>query len=149
MWKWFKKPKYPQQELRPIIEKYLQGDITNSHLISYNIRPIDRVNFQLVIDRWIQNSQEKTELLEYSQGNYYSEKGISSSLMSNELFLAPVERESFPTTNNESLDCIKRGLYLFRHRNHLVLLAIRPGYFSHEPPVLEIMALDRDAMNRT
>ena len=121
------------------------GNCVNTHLLSHQIKPIEQVNLQLVLDKWLTTSRG-SRLFGYSFGvNTFSlDKGLTHFVQIAEA-IAPVEREHCAIDADETLDCVTRGIFMLRFREQPIVVMIRKGdTLLMGKPALELMAHDRD-----
>ena len=140
-WPWSKKA----VKLRPLVERHLGGGLEEAQTVAHEIKPVERVNLQRVVDRWAAAGDPPVEPLGLTSTAYMSDEGIVRFLMTDDLIRSAVERVQLDAGPGETLDCLKRGLYLLRRGGDPLVVAVRPGSFSMELPVLEVMAGSREA----
>lgn len=129
-----------EQSVRRRIEEHMGGDCVSAHTVGHTIKPIERVNLQLALDRWMNG---KGQLLGYSTLQWEHDVSLAQVLVRDSLIIAPVEREQLDRNLGESLDCVTRGIYLLRHQDRpitILLSAQEMGFKKHE---IEILAHDR------
>src|SRR5262245_30062755 len=98
------------------IEAHMDGNCVAAHAVSHTIKPIERVNLQLTLDRWMALKDGATQLLGYTTQQWEHDVGLAQALVRDSLVIAPVEREQLPRDVGESLDCVTRGVFLMRHQ---------------------------------
>src|SRR5262249_21449230 len=124
------------------IEKHMGGDCQNTHILSHAIQPLEQVNLQLVLDRWLAAGSD-THLFGYLFAAYSLEKNFAHLLQTPEA-VAPVEREHCPINAMETLDCVTRGVFLLRFREHPIAIMIQKAdSILRGRPTLELMAHER------
>lgn len=133
------------QKLRRTVERHLGCAVAEAQTVAHEIKPIERVNLQRVIDRWAAASDPPAEPVGYTSTGYMSDDGIVRYLMTDDLIRSAVERVQLDAGPTETLDCLKRGLYLLRRDGAPLAVVFRPGPYSMELPVLEVMAGSREA----
>src|ERR1043165_618643 len=153
-WKlpWKTNPQLNQGSVLARNEKHMGGSCLQTHIIGHVIRPLEQVNLQLVLDRWLQATGSDTDLFGYSFQEYSFEKKLAHFLQRAEP-LAPVEREYSAISADETLDCVIRGIFLLRFRGHPIVVMVSKGdSVLRNPPTLELMAhqrqLAQDAFNQ-
>ncbi|MCI0458018.1 MAG: AAA family ATPase [Gemmataceae bacterium] len=147
-WPWSKKKPKPRK-LRALIERHLGIDLPEAQSVAHEIKPVQRVNLQQVIDRWAGQANPPAQLFGYSSAGYFGDDGLAKYLITDELIQAPVERAQLDSGPGETLDCVFRGLFLLRREAGPVVVAFRPPRFSSELPVLEVIAPTREAARGT
>jgi SpoVK/Ycf46/Vps4 family AAA+-type ATPase len=136
-------------KLRQPVERHLGIHLAQAQSVSHDMKPIQRVNIQRVLDRWTAESAVAVPVFGYTVTGYFSDGALAKYLITNELVQAPVERTQLDSGPGESLDCVLRGLFLFRRHGVPVVVAFRPPRFSSELPVLEVIAATREAARET
>ena len=148
LWPWSKAPD-PLRKLREPVERHLAINLADAQSVAHDIRPIERVNLQRVIDRWVDESAPPARVFGYTATGYFGDDGLIKYLITDELIQAPVERAWVPSGPGETLDCTTRGLYLLHRDGRPVALAFRPARFISDLPVLEVVAATRAAARDT
>jgi hypothetical protein len=143
IWPWSRKGRPKLRKLRQPVERHLAIDLADAQAVTHDIKPIERINFQQVIDRWAEGSQPPAQVFGYSATGYFGDDGLVKYLIQNELIQAPVERTWVPSGLHENLDCTVRGLVLLHLEKQPVVLAYRPPRFTRELPILEVIAASR------
>ena len=133
------------------IKKHMGGDCRNTHILSHTIQPLEQVNLQLVLDKWMETGRD-TGLFGYSFAAYSFEKSLAHLLQTPEA-VAPVEREHCAISMTETLDCVTRGVFLLRFGEHPIVIMIQKAdSLLRVRPTLELMAhqrsLAQEAFNR-
>ncbi len=142
-WQWWKaRPRL--RKLREPIERHLAIDLDRAQSVTHDIKPIERINLQQVVDRWSDESHPPAQVLGYSSTGYFADDGLVRYLITDELIQAPVERIRIESGPSDSLDCISRGLYLVYRDKSPLILAFRPARFDHDLPILEVIAASRE-----
>jgi hypothetical protein len=144
IWRWLQ-PKPRLRKLRQRIEHHLELDVADAHSVAHDIKPIERINLQKVIDSWASQSQPAAEVFGYSSTGYLADDGLVKYLITDELIQAPIERTRVDSGPGESLDCALRGLFLIRRDRTPLVVAFRPARYSTELPLLEVIAASREA----
>ncbi|HEV3119136.1 MAG TPA: ATP-binding protein, partial [Gemmataceae bacterium] len=138
----FKRSKYPL--LQPLLEKHLGGSCHNAHTITHKLKAPERVGLQLELDQWHAGDADHARLVGYSGGRHVFSAGLAEMVTSDDMVLAPVQREQLPQSTDGSLDCVKQGIYLLRQESAPIVLHVRSEESYRHPPTLEIMARQRD-----
>ena len=120
---WRSKEKPEPRRLRGPIERHLGVDLADAQSVAHEVKPIQRVNLQRVLDRWVAEASPAVEAVGFSSTGYFTDDGLVKYLITDELIQAPVERIQVDSGPAETLDCVLRGLYLFRHTLATRLLA--------------------------
>jgi AAA+ superfamily predicted ATPase len=143
-WKLHWQKRRPNSDnVRARIERHMGGTCLQTHIIHYAIQPLEQVNLQLVLDKWLQETGHEADLFGYSFSRYSSEKSLAHFVQTAEP-LAPVEREHATVNAHETLDCVIRGIILLRFQEHPIVIMIRKGDSRlDQQPTLELMAHDR------
>jgi SpoVK/Ycf46/Vps4 family AAA+-type ATPase len=148
-WWWMKRAPRTPRKLREPIERHLKIDLSEAHSVAHEIKPVQRVNLQRVLDRWADESTPPAQAVGFSSTGYFADDGLVKYLITDELIQSPVERTQLPSSLDETLDCLLRGLYLLRREGSPVVLALRPPRFSSELPILEVIAATREVARTT
>src|SRR5262245_14617781 len=138
-----RKKKRKPRKLRKRIERHLGVALDGVVCISHEITPPERVNLQRALDRWLAED-ESHEVFGYSADGYFSDEDWLKELITDDLIQAPLERAEKESGPDESLDCVIRGTFLFRRAEEPIVLVIRPGRYSSDLPVLEVVAAGRE-----
>ena len=142
-WPWSK----PQPQLRKLrfpVERHLGVDLADAHTVAHEIKPVQRVNLQRVLDRWTAEASSGVQSFGFSSSGYFSDDGLVKYLITDELIQAPIERVQLDSAPGETLDCVLRGLFLFRRAAVPVVLAFRPPRITSDLPILEVVAPTRE-----
>lgn len=143
-----KKSKRKGHKLRQPIEQHLGIDLDGAECVSHEIKSVEQVNLQRVIDLWAAPSSSR--LLGYSAAGYFRADEVLKYLMTDELIQAPVERVQLASGPDETQDCVQRGLYLLHLDKVPVVVVIRgSGSYRRDLPVLEVIAGTREAARGT
>lgn len=137
------------RKLREPVECHLATDLAEAQSVAHDIKLIDRINLQQVVDRWSEESTPPAQVFGYSSIKHYSDDGLVKCLITDDLIQAPIERVWVESGPRESLDCTLRGLCLLHRDKEPVVLAYRPPRFSSDPTVLEVIAATRSAARDT
>jgi len=130
-----------QVSVRDRLQGHLGRSFEHAQIISHAIQPFERVNLQIVLDRWWDDSRGP-QLFGYSFVSYGTDHGLAYLCRVNEQ-QAPVEREHLPKKVGESLACVKKGIFLLRYREAPIVVMIRPGdSIMRERQTLELMACE-------
>ena len=122
-------------------ENHMRGPCVNNHTIAHTIQPIDALNLQMALDRWL-DSGPSTDLFGYSV-SYLSKAGLAHMAIHHER-IAPVQRERTAFEVTGDLDCVTRGIYLLHHQAEPIAVMIHRSDSALEPhPTLELMAHNR------
>jgi hypothetical protein len=148
LWPWSRRADRPRK-LRPVIREHLGVDLAESHSVTHDVKSIQRVNLQKVLDRWAAEEPGGAAAYGFSSTGYYADDGLVKYLITDELIQAPLERVQLPSAAGENLDCLLRGLLLFRRGGKPSVVAVRPPRFSGEMPVLEVIAAAREVARGT
>ena len=85
----------------------------------------------------------------YTAEGYFSDDGLVKYLVTDQLIRRPLERVQLDSGPGQCLDCVVRGLFLLCRAGRSTTLAFRPGRFSQELPVVEVIAGTREAARET
>ena len=136
-------------KLREPVEQHLCMRLTHSQSVSHEMKPIERVNVQRVIDKWTAASKPAAVVCGYTSSGYVIDDQLVKYLVTDELIQAPVERVQLECGPGEMLDCMLRGLCLL-HRNSIpLLIGFRPARFTGDLPVMDVVAPTREAARDT
>jgi hypothetical protein len=142
LWPWSKSGTR-LHKLRGAVERHLGADIAEAQSVSHDITPVERLDIQRVLDRWISESEPAAREFGYTATGYMSDDGLIKHLVTDELIQAPVERTHIDCGPGHHLDCVLRGLFLLSRSDRPVMVAFRPPRFTHELPVVEVVAATR------
>lgn len=130
-----------QVMVKELLVAHLGGHCENAETVAHTIRPIERVNLQLALDRWLA-ADERSRLIGYGRESFFGNTGIGQ-LLIDEVVQAPVQRQQVASSPTEYLDCVMRGLYLLHHEGQPIVVLLSNPDSRFEPPVLELLARDR------
>jgi cell division protease FtsH len=140
-----------QALVRQLLVAHMGGPCDDAETVSHTIRPIERVNLQIVLDRWLASDGPAGRLIGYSRESFFGNTGIAQMLL-DDIVQAPVQRQQVASSPQEQLDCVMRGLYLLRHAGEPIVVLLSNPDSRFEPPVLELLARRRsvaqEAMKR-
>lgn len=136
-------------KLREPVERHLGVRLTDAQSVSHEMKPIERVNLQRVIDRWTAASKPAAVVCGYTSAGYVLDDQLVKNLVTDELIQAPVERIQLECGPGEMLDCMLRGLCLLRRNNVSLLIGFRTARFTGDLPVMDIVASTREAARDT
>lgn len=128
--------------LRQLIVAHMGGACDDAEAVTYTIRPVERINLQLALDRWLTGEAGRGRLVGYNCDSFYSNTGFSQMLLG-DIPQAPVQRHGIPVSPEDNLDCVMRGLYLLHHDGAPVALLLSQPDSHFEPPLIELLARDR------
>jgi hypothetical protein len=131
-------------KLREPVERHLGIPLTDAQSVSHEIKPIERVRFQRVIDRWAAESTPRAVICGYSSTGFMPDDGLVKYLMTDELIQAPVERVQQESGPGETLDCMLRGMCLLCRNGVPLLIGVRPARFTGDLPVMDLVARTRE-----
>src|SRR5687767_8149803 len=120
----FGRQKKRKDSIKQLLESHMGGSCQNAHIVSHIIKPVKRVNLQLALDR-LSASDQSARLVGYSSQEYYDHSGIAHVLVSDNLLLAPVERQQLAQDLNQQLDCVAKGVYLLRYEDEPLVIMLR------------------------
>jgi cell division protease FtsH len=136
--------------VREFLTRHMGGPCDAAETVTHTIRPIERVNLQMTLDRWLADDHDG-QLIGYSRESVFGNTGVAQLLL-DEIAQAPVQRQQVASSPDEMLDCVLRGVYLLRFDGHPVVVLLSNPDMRFEPPVLELLAHDRktaqEAMKR-
>src|SRR4051794_2857890 len=113
MFQWPQLGRKRKASIPPILAQHMGGSCEEAQTITHTIKPVERVNLQLALDRWFGENPGPSRLFGYAVASYDRARTLSQLLVAHEeVHLAPVERERFPLSAREELDCVTRGVYL-------------------------------------
>lgn len=134
---WRRKPAL----VRQLLAAHMGGPCDDAETISHVIRPIERINLQMALDRWMARDPGG-RLVGYNRETFYSNPGISQ-LLQDDITQAPVQRQGVACDAERELDCVMRGLYLLHHDGQPVALLLSQPESRYDPPTAELLARDR------
>jgi hypothetical protein len=133
-----------KRPLRLLLQAHLEKPSESAQTINHTIKPVDRINLQLTLDRWLTESGGTGRLLGFTQQNgFFHGPTLAELLRADDVFQGPVERGEFEQRPNEMLDCVVNGVYLLHHDQQPILLLIRRGTSMFDQSSLEILAHER------
>src|SRR5262245_11104638 len=145
VWKWWKPRKPEPIKLREPVERHLGVPLTDAQAVAHDVKSVERINIQRVIDKWAAASDPPAVVCGYSSTGYMSDEGLVKYLVTDDLIKAPVERVELECGPGETLDCLQRGLYFLRRGGTSVVIGFRPARYTVELPVLDVVAPTREA----
>jgi hypothetical protein len=137
-----------RNSVRKRIERHLGGDVLHTETITHNVRAVERVNLDLVLDRWLNNAgrhngrESPAGLVGYSIQMYES-TGLADLAAGSDLFIAPVVRESLAIAPGRNGDLVERGIYLLRFDGNPIVAMVRSSHPPMTNKILDVMARDR------
>src|SRR5262245_46453238 len=99
------KRKRKPRKLREPIENHLGVDLDGIECVSHNIKPVQYVNLQRIVDRWAAESEPPARVFGYSATGYFTAEDWLKYLVTDKLIQAPVQRAQMDSGPDESLDC--------------------------------------------
>jgi hypothetical protein len=129
--------------VRDALVKHMGSSCASAETVTHTIKPIERVNLQLALDRWFESNGGPAGLIGYTLGSFFSNAEIAQLLLDN-VVQAPVQREQFESSPEALLDCVTRGLYLLHHEGAAVALLLSQPESRFDTPRLELMAHSRE-----
>lgn len=128
--------------IRDFIVKHMGDRCENAETVSHTIKPIERVNLQQALDRWLAREGRSGQLIGYSRESFFGNTAIPQ-MLHEDIQQAPVQRQEVAVSPEETLDCVARGIYLlsFNKRPIVVLLSQPDSRF--EVPLVELLAHER------
>lgn len=131
-----------QTLVRKILLQHMGGTCDDAETVSHTIRPIERVNLQLALDRWLTAQSGNGRLIGYSRESFFGNTGIAQMLL-DDIVQAPVQRQQIAISPEEMLDCVMRGLYLLHHEGEPIVILLSNPDSRFEPPMLELLGRKR------
>jgi hypothetical protein len=147
-WPW-SKAKAKVFKLRKPVEQHLGCDLARAQSVTHEIKPFEQIDLQRTLDRWVAEAGPAVREFGYTAEGYFSDESLVRYLVTDELIQAPVERRQLDSGPGQQLDCVVRGLFLLRRAGRNAVVAFRPGRFSSELPVVEVIADAREAARET
>jgi cell division protease FtsH len=130
-------------EIRKLLHAHMRT-ADGAQTISHTIKPYERVNLQLALDRWFDNNRPQGQLVGYASYGLYDHGGkLTQLFVSDDYRLAPVERSQFERDLRQRLDCVTQGLYLLHFEKKPILVLLREDHSHLHPPTMEVMGGDR------
>src|ERR1043166_4696299 len=133
-----------KNSLKKCIEAHMGGECLLAHTVSHVIKPVERVNLQLALDRLMDSDGAGRTLTGYSAVDHDHDTSLAHALARDNLVVAPVEREQLSRGLGKELDCVSRGLYLLRHQSEPIAIMIRVRDYGFRQHSLEVMAHKRE-----
>lgn len=152
VWSWWKRKTSPKpRKLRSCVVQHLGVDVAEVESVIHEIKPVQRINIQRVLDRWMLQAEPQAKAFGFSSLGYFSDReGLVRYLVTDELIQAALERVQLESGPEETLDCVLRGLFLFHRQGAPVLVALRPSNsYRHDLPILEVIAPTREGARTT
>jgi ATPase family associated with various cellular activities (AAA) len=137
------------KKLKLPVQGHLGIGLEQAHSVSHEIRPIQRVNIQRVLDCWAAEAEPPVQAFGYALSGFFTDDGLVRYLITDEVIQAPVEREHLECGPTDVLDCVVRGLFLFRWESNPVVVVFRPPRFQRDLPILDVIAASRDIAKKT
>src|SRR5262245_61580287 len=137
------------KKLRLPVQRHLGVGLERAECISHSIEQVQRVNIQRVVDQWAAEQKPAACAIGFSSTGYFADDGLVKYLITDELIQAPVEREQLECAPGQMIDCLQRGMFLLRRGKVPVVVALRPGRFSSDLPILDVVAGCREAARDT
>lgn len=147
-WSWWKRKQEPHKLQQPI-QRHLGVNLTEAHSVAHEIKHVQRVNIQRVLDQWAGEPNTYVRAYGYSSTGYFTDHSLAKYLITDELIQAPIERVRLDSGPDETLDCVVRGLFLFSRGDIPVVVAFRQGRLTSELPILEVIAPSRETARNT
>lgn len=145
-WPWSKAKAKPKVfRLRKPLEQHLACDVAKAQSVKHEIKPFEQIDLQRTLDRWVAESGSSVREFGYTAEGFFSDDGLVRYRVTDQLIQAPVERSQLDNGPGQQLDCVVRGLFLLRRCGRNVVVAFRPGRFTSERPIVEVIADTRDA----
>ena len=149
-WPWSKaKAKAKVFKLRKPVEQHLGCDLAKAQSVKHEIKPFEQIDLQRTLDRWVAESGHAVQEFGYTAEGFFSDDGLVRYLVTDQLIQAPVERGQLDSGPGQQLDCVVRGLFLLRRGGRNAVVAFRPGRFTSELPIVEVVADTREAARET
>ena len=141
---WRKQTGQAQVKVRSRLEIHMGGNCSNAQSIAHNIQPVERVNLQMILDRWLESGAGKTGHFGFSARGYFSDPGLAYLTIQDDCVVAPVERQRVETEIAGGLDCVTRGIYLLHFQKKPIVVLVRRSELGLEKrSILELMAENR------
>jgi hypothetical protein len=147
-WLWSKKKPKPRKLKEPI-ERHLGVDLVEAQSVAHDIKAVERVNIQQVLDRWSAESSPSARTFGFSTASFHTDDSLVKYLVTDELIQSSIERIQIDSGPGETLDCVLRGLTLLRRQGRPVVVAFRPPRFTGTLPILEVIGPTRAAARDT
>jgi hypothetical protein len=137
------RPPAKRDNARLHLEKHLGGSCRSAQTITHAIQPIERVNIQIVLDRWLEAGKPKANVFGYAFGLFPGSANNLSGLVINDISIAPVQRQRFGDVAN-SLDCVTHGIYLLIFQEAPIAVMLHRNEIGLDKGLtLEVMAQER------
>jgi hypothetical protein len=109
-------------------------DLAEAHSVAHEIRPIQRVNVQRVLDQWTAQSNPPAQAFGYSTVGYFADEGLVKYLITDELLAAERGEPSPPLrlTDGDLQDGLRELVY-FGGELTQKLLGYRTGRVGFQP----------------
>ncbi len=132
---------------RPLVRDallgHMGGSCADAETVSHTIKPIERVNLQLTLDRWVETEGAAARLLGYSHSTLFGSPELAQ-FLTDSIVQGPVQREQFERSPGQLLDCVIRGVYLLHHDGQPVTILLSQPESRFDTPRLELMAKTRE-----
>jgi hypothetical protein len=125
------------------IERHMNGDCSDAQSISHPIHAVERVGVQLALDKWLQAAASKSAHFGCMAQQWMPQGQGLSYMVTQQVMLAPVERERLKTKVAGDLDCVTRGIFLLHHQNHAIVVMVNSSGCFGESLILELLARER------
>jgi hypothetical protein len=136
-------------EIRKLLLAHI-GSCEDAQTISHAIKPYERVNLQLALDRWFDKDGTQAQLIGYARDAYFDHGAkLKQLIVGDDYRLAPVERSQFERDLKQSLDCVTQGIYLLYFEKKPIVILLREEGSHLQPPAMEIMGGDRTTAQAT
>jgi hypothetical protein len=139
-WKFWKRK-------RPIVRdaliKHMGDACSSAETVTHTIKPIERVNLQLALDRWYADEPGPKALVGYNVASFFSNAEMSQLLLDN-VVQSPVQREQHERGPGDLVDCVMRGIYLVSHEKKPIAILMSQPESRFDSPRLELLAGSRD-----
>lgn len=149
MWNWPMTTSNGVRHLRRPLERHLRINLTEAESLGHEVKPIQRVNIQRILDRWADESDPPVQPIGFATIDYLGDDTLLKYLITDKLIQAPVERTQVDSAPDETFDCVNRGMYFFRRDKIPVVVAISPPRFPREFCLLEVIASTRETTRET
>src|SRR5579875_1465216 len=136
MWKWL--PNWPTKNIRRLLIRHMGSSCKRAEIITHEIKPIERVNIHLALEKWLKDDEDTCQVL----GGWYGT--LAQLLLARLSLVGPVERLQLPCAPNEMIDIVSRGIFLLHFEDKPIVLSLRPGQNYWMPPHLELLAQQRE-----
>jgi hypothetical protein len=147
-WPW-SKARTNLYRLREPIERHLGVDLAKAQSVGHDVKPIEQIDLQRVLDRWMAESNPAAKEFGYTGTGYFGDDGLVRHLITDQLIRSPVERTQIDCGPGERLDCVVRGLFLLHHGGEPAVIAFQPPRITRELPAVEVIAATREVARDT